>query len=100
MDSAQQRHGISDHVWGRLELYLPGREGAWGGKARDNWQFINAIFWTGFSEMADGAFIPCQVDRSGSEGRECLEQAYVKNTSSARHKDDDAGKKVSGIKLA
>ena len=28
-----------------LESHLPGREGVWGGKARDNRQFINAVFW-------------------------------------------------------
>ena len=28
-----------------LEPHLPGREGSWGGKARDNRQFINAVFW-------------------------------------------------------
>jgi transposase len=24
---------------------LPGRKGAWGGRAKDNRQFINAVFW-------------------------------------------------------
>jgi len=28
-----------------LEPHLPGRAGAWGGKARDNRQFINAVLW-------------------------------------------------------
>jgi transposase len=45
MDSAQHRHDISDHVWELLEPHLPGRKGTWGGKARDNRQFINVIFW-------------------------------------------------------
>jgi transposase len=45
MNSAQHRHDISDHVWELLEPHLPGRKGSWGGKARDNRQFINAIFW-------------------------------------------------------
>jgi transposase len=45
MSCAQHRHDISDHVWSLLESHLPGREGAWGGKARDNRQFINGAFW-------------------------------------------------------
>ena len=42
---AHRRHNISDHVWELLEHHLPGRRGAWGGIARDNRQFINAVFW-------------------------------------------------------
>jgi transposase len=42
---AHRRHDISDRVWELLEPHLPGRKGAWGGKARDNRQFINAVFW-------------------------------------------------------
>jgi len=45
MELAHRRHDISDRVWNLLEPHLPGREGAWGGKARDNRLFINAIFW-------------------------------------------------------
>lgn len=41
---AYRRHDISDRVWQLLEPHLPGREGAWGGKARDNRLFINAVF--------------------------------------------------------
>jgi transposase len=40
-----RRHDISDRVWQLLESRLPGREGAWGGNARDNRLFINAVFW-------------------------------------------------------
>lgn len=29
---------------GKIELLLPGRKGIWGGNARDNRQFINAVF--------------------------------------------------------
>lgn len=43
--AAHRRHDISDEVWALLEPHLPGREGAWGGKAQDNRRFINAIFW-------------------------------------------------------
>jgi transposase len=40
-----RRHDISDHVWELLEPHLPGREGSWGGRAKDNRLFINAVFW-------------------------------------------------------
>ena len=45
MKSAHRRHDISDKAWGLLEPHLPGRKGTWGGNARDNRQFINAVFW-------------------------------------------------------
>jgi hypothetical protein len=45
MSAAYRRHDISDEVWTLLEPHLPGRAGVWGGKARDNRQFINAVFW-------------------------------------------------------
>jgi transposase len=45
MSAAYRRHDISDEVWTLLEPHLPGREGVWDGKARDNRQFINAVFW-------------------------------------------------------
>jgi transposase len=45
MSSAHHRHDISDHVWSLLEAHLPGRAGTWGGLAKDNRQFINAVFW-------------------------------------------------------
>lgn len=40
-----RRHDISDRTWQLLEPHLPGRVGAWGGKARDSRLFINAVFW-------------------------------------------------------
>lgn len=40
-----RRHDVSDRVWGALEPLLPGQEGQWGGIARDNRLFINAVFW-------------------------------------------------------
>lgn len=40
-----QRHDLSDHTWKLLEPHLPGQKGAWGGIAKDNRQFINAVFW-------------------------------------------------------
>jgi transposase len=42
---AHRRHDISDRVWNLLEPYLPGREGMWGGRAKDNRRFIDAVFW-------------------------------------------------------
>lgn len=36
---------ISDQSWAEIEDMLPGRKGTWGGNARNNRQFINAVFW-------------------------------------------------------
>ncbi|MDO8775877.1 MAG: IS5 family transposase [Burkholderiaceae bacterium] len=43
--SALRRHDITDHTWELLQPHLPGREGTWGGVAKDNRAFINAVFW-------------------------------------------------------
>ena len=43
--AAHNRHDISDRAWELLEPHLPGREGVWGGRAKDNRKFINAVFW-------------------------------------------------------
>ncbi len=45
MQQGHRRHDISDKVWHLLEPHLPGREGVWGGKAKNNRLFINAVFW-------------------------------------------------------
>lgn len=45
MDQTHRRHDISDHFWSLLESRLPGRKGTWGGQAKDNRLFINAVFW-------------------------------------------------------
>ena len=42
---AHRRHDISDRTWSLLEPHLLGQAGSWGGKAKDNRQFINAVFW-------------------------------------------------------
>ncbi len=43
--NAYERHDISDDSRAKIELLLPGRKGAYGGgNARDNRQFINAVF--------------------------------------------------------
>jgi transposase len=46
MKEDYHRHDISDHAWSLLEPHLPGRRGVWGGVARDNRRFIDAVFWT------------------------------------------------------
>lgn len=45
MGFAYERYDISDETWALLEPHLPGRAGAWGGVAKDNRRFLNAIFW-------------------------------------------------------
>ena len=45
MPAIHRRHDISDRVWEVLEPHLLGRKGTWGGNARDNRLFINAVFW-------------------------------------------------------
>ena len=43
MVQAHRRHDIFDKVWKLLEPHLPRRKGAWGGVAKDNRLFINAV---------------------------------------------------------
>ena len=45
MESSYHRHDINDNVWALLKPHLPGQRGQWGGIARDNRRFINAVFW-------------------------------------------------------
>ena len=45
MENMQQRHDVSDELWGKLEPLLPGQQGSWGGVAKNNRQFINGVFW-------------------------------------------------------
>ena len=45
MESIQHRHDLSDHAWSLLEPHLLGQAGQWGGIARDNRRFLNAVFW-------------------------------------------------------
>ena len=42
---AYRRHDISDRTWELLEGHLPGRDGLWGGRAKDNRLFLNAVIW-------------------------------------------------------
>jgi transposase len=41
--TGHRRHDISDTAWAVLDLHLPGRAGSWGGKAKNNPQFLKAI---------------------------------------------------------
>jgi transposase len=45
MKRAHGRHDISDRTWVLMESHLMERKGTWGGNARDNRQFINAVVW-------------------------------------------------------
>ena len=45
MQADYHRHDISDEVWEKLEPHLLGQRGQWGGIAKDNRRFINAVFW-------------------------------------------------------
>ena len=45
MQHSQHRHDISDEAWALIEPHLPGQKGQWGGIAKDNRLFINAVFW-------------------------------------------------------
>ena len=45
MGAAHRRHDISDSTWELIEPHLIGGKGTWGGNARDNRLFINAVFW-------------------------------------------------------
>jgi len=40
-----RRHDISDELWNKLAPVLPGIAGQWGGVAKDNRLFINAVLW-------------------------------------------------------
>jgi transposase len=45
MSENYHRHDLPDRVWSVLEPLLPGRAGSWGGVARDNRLFLNAVMW-------------------------------------------------------
>jgi transposase len=45
MEADYHRHDVSDEIWAILSPHLPGQRGQWGGVAKDNRKFINAVFW-------------------------------------------------------
>ncbi len=40
---AHRRHDISDKVWSKIESHLSGKQGSWGGIAKDNRALIKAV---------------------------------------------------------
>lgn len=42
---AHRRHDLTDEVWSKIGDQLSGRRGFWGGIARDNRRFLNAVMW-------------------------------------------------------
>ncbi len=45
MAESARRHDLSNTAWRLLEPHLPGQSGQWGGIARDNRRFLDAVFW-------------------------------------------------------
>ena len=45
MDTALHRHDITDRAWEIIAPHLPGKRGDWGGVAKDNRTFVNAVIW-------------------------------------------------------
>jgi transposase len=45
MKKTYRRHDITDAAWKKLSPHLPGQVGQWGRVAKDNRNFINAVFW-------------------------------------------------------
>ena len=44
-DKDLHRHDLTDEQWSILAPILPGQRGQWGGIARDNRLFMNAVLW-------------------------------------------------------
>ena len=44
-ENALHRHDLTDEMWAKFEPLLPGRRGTWGGIAKDNRKFVNAVLW-------------------------------------------------------
>ena len=45
MKPPHRRHDITDEAWALISPHLPGQSGQWGGIAKDNREFIDAVFW-------------------------------------------------------
>ena len=44
-DKYLHRHDLTDEQWSVLGPILPGQKGQWGGVAKDNRLFMNAVLW-------------------------------------------------------
>ena len=44
-DKYLHRHDLTDEQWSILGPILPGQKGQWGGVAKDNRLFMNAVLW-------------------------------------------------------
>ena len=44
-DKYLHRHDLTDEQWNVLGPILPGQKGQWGGVAKDNRLFMNAVLW-------------------------------------------------------
>ena len=42
---SHRRFDLSDRAWSLVGFLVPGRRGQWGGIAKDNRLFLNAVFW-------------------------------------------------------
>jgi transposase len=63
---AHRRHDISDEVWELLKPHLSGQVGQWGRVAKDNRNFINAVFW--ILRTIDASHIKVHPHASGAKG--------------------------------
>jgi transposase len=45
MEKTSHRHDMTDQVWKNISPHLPGKVGDWGGIAKDNRRFVNAVMW-------------------------------------------------------
>ena len=45
MSTDIHRHDLSDKAWALIEPHMYGQRGQWGGIAKDNRRFINAVIW-------------------------------------------------------
>ena len=71
MANAYERHDISDESGAKMELLPPGRKGIRGGNARDNRQFINAVFWILRTGAPWRDLPPSYGDRKNTHRRFC-----------------------------
>jgi len=66
-----RRHDMSDAAWELMEPLLPGRRGTWGGNARDNRLFVDAVFWVLRNDAPWRALPPDYGDWKNTHRRFC-----------------------------